>query len=300
MGPKPPTEHPNGSASRWAIALPASVAVHLLLGIALLRGGLDPSHLAEAASQVRPIEIPLHLGIERSEADTPNWLGFETPTPHEASPSSVEQSQLTRALGEARDNLARALASQVQNATSQTIAQARQVLETLLAEIAQAQGQAQEPQPQPQPAQPQPAVEPQPVAEPAPKAEPTPEPSSEDGSPGLVDDRAADASSLPSEIRRAELGRVVAGEGLRIQTTRIVLTDLQRFLGRAPSPLVEISFARDGTVAKAAIARGQGTGRNDLDQALINAIYRWTASGARLDALDEDDPPLLIRLRILF
>lgn len=128
--------------------------------------------------------------------------------------------------------------------------------------------------------QPQPVVQPQPVAEPAKQSEPTPEPSNEDGSPGVADDRAADASSLPSEVRRAELGRVLAGEGLRIQTTRLVLTDLQRYLGRPPNPLVEISFGRDGTVVRAAIARGQA-----------RAAATWTSAHQRDLSLDGHGGP---------
>lgn len=297
-----PTGHDSGATKRWAVALPASLAVHVLLGYVLIQGGVDPTKLAAAASQSTPIEIPIKLGIERSDAHTPNWLGFETPTPHVATPSTVEQSELTRAVGPARDNLARTLASELQSLTSQTIADTRQVLEALVAELAKAQSEAAQTQSQDQPerAEPQETIEPRPAPQPTPQAEPAPEPADEDGSPGLQDDRAADASSLPSEIRRTQLGQVVAGQGLRIRTTRIILTDLQRFMGRPPSPLVEIYFARDGSVARAAIAPGQGTGRSDLDQALINALYRWTASGERLEAMDEDDPPLLIRMRILF
>src|SRR6056297_2136536 len=97
------------SVARWAIAVPASVACHLLVAVLVLRGGVDPANMAEAADRMPPLKIPIKLGIEKSDAVTPNWLGFETPAPHVAAPAPVEQSALTRAEGDQRDNLARAL-----------------------------------------------------------------------------------------------------------------------------------------------------------------------------------------------
>ncbi len=45
---------------------------------------------------------PLRLGIDRSNAATINWVGFETPTEHAASKSSVEQAAVTPIVGTAR------------------------------------------------------------------------------------------------------------------------------------------------------------------------------------------------------
>lgn len=283
--------------ARWAVAVPASVIVHLLVALALLRGGVDPARIADAAERATPLEIPIKLGIERSQAVTPNWLGFETPTPHVASPATVSQSELTRAQGDARDNLARAFAAQVQAATTQTLSDARTLLEAFRAELVRAQAEAT----QESPAEPAPAAEtpPEPTTEPTPDPKPA-EDDEQDGSPGLKDTRAADAVSLPTEVRRSELGKVIAGEGLKINTTRMHLTDLQRSMGRPPSPLVEIFFDHTGRVFRARIPTGRGTGRSDIDQALINAIYEWTAQGEKINALEEGDPPLLVRMRILF
>ena len=299
------TNRPDSAAAlRWAVALIASVAVHLLLGYLLVRGGVDPARMAAAAEEQSQLSIPVKLGIERSQAVTPNWLGFETPTPNVAQPSPVEQSQLTRAQGTALDNLARTMSAQVQAASSQAMADAQRVLEAFRAELAKAAAQAERNTPRPQP-DPQPASEtpPQPHAEPQtePRSEPTEaQDDQQEGSPGLQDTRAADASSVPVEMRRSELGQVVAGKGLKINTTRLRLTDLQRAMGRPPSPLVEIFFDHTGKVSRARIPEGRGTGRADVDNALINAIYEWTAEGDRIGALGEADPPLLVRMRILF
>ena len=297
-------EHANqdnsGSVARWAVALPASLAAHLLLGYLLIKSGVDPARMAAAAEDQPRLEIPIKLGIERSEAVTPNWLGFETPTPHVADPSPVEQSELTRAQGTEFDNLARALAAQVQATTSQALTDAQAVLDMLRAELARAAAEALKNQPKPEP-KPTPAAEtpPQPQSDPA--QEPTEATDSEqEGSPGQQDTRSADATSLQMEMRRTQLGEVLASEGLKINTTRIRLTDLQRAMGRPPSPLVEIFFDHEGKVSKARIPDGRGTGRSDMDNALINAIYEWTAQGKRIDAMTETDPPLLVRMRILF
>lgn len=285
------------TVARWAIAVPASVAVHLLVALALLRGGVDPASIADAAERTTPLEIPIKLGIEKSEAVTPNWLGFETPTPHVAAPATVNQSELTQAQGDERDNLARAFAAQVQAATTQTLSDARAMLEAFRAELVRAQAEAmKDSQPEPAPAAETP---PQPTSEPTQEPRPA-EDDEQDGSPGQKDTRAADAVSLPTDVRRTDLGNVVTGEGLKINTTRLHLTDLQRSMGRPPSPLVEIFFDHTGRVHRARIPAGRGSGRPDIDQALINAIYEWTAQGEKIDALEEGDPPLLVRMRIMF
>jgi hypothetical protein len=285
------------TVARWAIAVPASVAVHVLVALALLRGGVDPSRIADAAERSTPLEIPIKLGIEKSDTVTPNWLGFEIPTPHVAAPSRVNQSELTRAQGDERDNLARAFAAQVQAATTQTLSEARAVLEAFRAELARAQAQAaKQAEPEPTPAAETP---PQPTPQPTPEPKPA-EDDEQDGSPGQKDTRAADAVSLPTDVRRSQLGNVVAGKGLKINTTRPHLTDLQQFLGRPPSPLVEIFFDHTGRVFRARIPDGRGSGRSDIDQALVNAIYEWTAEGEQINALEEGDPPLLVRMRIMF
>ena len=283
---------------RWAIALPASLAVHALLGYVLIRGGVDPARMASAAESQTQIEIPVKLGIERSDASTTNWLGFAEPEPHVAAPSVTEQSQLTRAQGQAMDTLSRAIAASVQAVTAEAVADARAVLDALRAEFARAAELASQPKPEPLPAE---HAEPRPEPSPQPPAEPTPATDDQqDGSPGTQDTRAATASSLPVEMRRTQLGSVVAAEGLKINTTHMHLTDLQRIRGRPPSPLVEIFFDHAGLVSRAQIPKGRGTGRSDIDNALINAIYEWTATGERIEALQGGDRPLLVRMRILF
>ncbi|MEQ8844547.1 MAG: hypothetical protein RIB58_06805 [Phycisphaerales bacterium] len=287
-----------GGIARWAVALPVSLAVHLAVGLLLIRGGVDPARLAAAAERDQNIEIPIKLGIERSDALTPNWLGFAEPTPHAAAPSIVEQALLTRAQGDAFDNLARAVTAQAQAASTQAMTEAQALLDALRAELARAVEEARQVRPEPEPSASPAETQPQPTPEP--QTEPKEAQDEEqDGSPGKQDTRTSPAASLPMDIRRTELGQVVAAEGLKINTTRMHLTDLQRVLGRPPSPLVEIFFDHTGQVSRARIPAGRGSGRADIDNALINAIYEWSATGERIDELQEGDRPVLVRMRIL-
>lgn len=291
-------DRPNSSQlPRWAIAIPASLLCHALIAVLLLRAGVDPTSMASAAERMDPLEIPVKLGIERSDAVTPNWLGFATPTPHVADPAPTEQSPLTRAQGDQRDNFARTMAASMQASTNQALAEARRVLDAFRERFARAQAEARvlahataEPESQP--------VE-EPTVEPTP-AEPTPaQDDALDGSPGIQDTRSAPPSSKPIEMRRLELGRVVSAEGLKINTSRIHLTSLQRAFRADRSPLVEIFFTHDGRVTRARIPSGRGSGFSDIDQAIINAIYEWTAEGKPIEEMQPGDAPLLIRMRIL-
>lgn len=297
----PRSDRASRSLARWAIAVPASVACHLLVAVVVLRAGVDPAKMAEAADRMPPLEIPIKLGIEKSDAVTPNWLGFQTPTPHVATPAPVEQSALTRAEGDQRDNLARAASASLQATTSQALAQARAMLEVFREQLAESMARAQSERRAKAQAENEAAA--QPVEEPAPQpqpAEPTPaEDDQQDGSPGTQDTRAAPPSSEPIEMRRVELGKAISAEGLKINTTRMHLTSLQRARRPGGNPLVEIFFDHAGQVAKARISRGRGSGRSDIDQALINAIYEWTAEGEAIDELEDGDAPLLLRMRIL-
>lgn len=257
--------------------------------------------MAEAADRMPPLEIPIKLGIEKSDAVTPNWLGFETPTPHVAAPAPVEQSALTRAEGDQRDNLARTMAASIQDASASAVNQTRAVLDAFREQLAESLVQAEEERlAQAQAEEQAPA---QPAEKPAPQSNPTEptqaEDDQQDGSPGTQDTRSAPPSSEPIEMRRVELGKAISAEGLKINTTRMHLTSLQRSRRPGGNPLVEIFFDHSGQVVKARIPRGRGSGRSDIDQALINAIYEWTAKGEAIDKLEDGDAPLLLRMRIL-
>lgn len=85
------------------LGLALSVAVHLVAGVLLGRQSLVPIAPDDALASDEPDRSPpLRLGIDRSNAATINWVGFETPTEHAASKSSVEQAAVTPVVGSAR------------------------------------------------------------------------------------------------------------------------------------------------------------------------------------------------------
>ena len=82
-----------------AISFVLSLLVHVLVGLALLT-----AWKAQSASAPQRDRTPIHdpqkpdpirAGILNSNAVTINWLGFETPTPHQATQSSTDQAALS-------------------------------------------------------------------------------------------------------------------------------------------------------------------------------------------------------------
>jgi len=299
-GPSRAADH---AGRRLAAALVLSLALHAAAVLWLLGGPVSAG-----AAAVTPPKPPVALGIERSEAQTVAWLGFADPTEHNAQPSAVDQSQLTRAPGQREDNLARRAASAASEAlarASRTASRAAAALREALRRQRELASKRETTPNDDTPPEPDDQQAPQPADAPAPEPQASQSDSdaaddSQRGSPGEADDRAADAASKPTDVRRRVLGRVLATQGLRIRTTRLRLTDLQEAFGRPPSPLVEIFFNHKGVVVEARVVEGQGTGRPDVDQALVNAIFEWTAAGPPIERLEPGQRPLLVRMRILF
>ncbi len=86
----------DGSTRLW-IASGLSVLVHLLVGAAVARHPSTdpPDAVSDAPAPPVPPDDP-KVGIERSRHATITWIGFETPTEHEAPEAETEQPALTR------------------------------------------------------------------------------------------------------------------------------------------------------------------------------------------------------------
>jgi len=138
----------------------------------------------------------------------------------------------------------------------------------------------------------------------APAVKPTPE--TKPGEPAIESPRESDASMRKRAIEHnAELNRPIASRGLEVKTVRPVWPVMVRQSYRPRNPYVAIRFGSDGKVKRVTFIREaddtKGTGVPAVDGPLLDAIYRWTAKGARIDALDKDDPSdqLLVPIRIL-
>tara|TARA_R110000782_G_scaffold73091_6_gene146147 strand:+ start:2252 stop:3376 length:1125 start_codon:yes stop_codon:yes gene_type:complete len=171
-----------------------------------------------------------------------------------------------------------------------------------------------EPAPAPQPAEPQimgpPEPPPQPAPEPAPAPTvPTPaQRPSDAGAPGVEDQRAADAAKRRTarDLRTDLLGQPLQASGdLNFKTVRPTWSlQVRNAYNPRRNPVVEIHFGPDGRVALAEFVPQpdgtRGSGYEEVDQPLLNAIYRWTATGKAIDALDPEDENARVSVVIRF
>lgn len=147
---------------------------------------------------------------------------------------------------------------------------------------------------------------PQPTTQPA---TPTPpQPASQSATPtaggqaklkGVRSDRESEAvtNKVIDVVNRD--GRVAAGRGLNIRTRRAEFTNTTLLTAPPRDTLVRISFQKAGDVKRAEFVDGMSTGNPNVDDPLLNAIYRWRASGADLLALRDSDT-LSVVVRVTF
>lgn len=98
------------------------------------------------------------------------------------------------------------------------------------------------------------------------------------------------------ELPIDRLGRPLQASGdLRMTTVRPTWSlQVRNAYSPRRNPFVEIRFGPDGRVRLArfvAMPDGSaGSGYEEVDQPLLNAVYRWTAGGAAIDGLDRRNP----------
>lgn len=130
-------------------------------------------------------------------------------------------------------------------------------------------------------------------AQPAPTRVPTPQ-----GVPGELDERASDAAMRrrAREFDVKDLGRPLQAAGdLQLTTVRPIWSlQVRNAYSPRRNPFIEIRFGADGRVRLARfvpLADGTvGSGYEEVDQPLLNAVYRWTARGPAISSLDPRDP----------
>jgi hypothetical protein len=124
----------------------------------------------------------------------------------------------------------------------------------------------------------------------------------------------ADRDVIATAIKRAEKldpdksHQPIVGEGLEIKTVLStgLLSAEARLYGAGANPVIVLEFNAKGRVAHAQYLRSfdreYNTGSRLLDEQLINMLFKWTASGARIDALDPANPrdTVQITIKILF
>jgi len=278
--------------TRLIVAALASVLAHALT-IGALAGsygtllGDDPERITreDAARKIL-------LGIERSDAQTVDWIGYEEYRRHVAPTAENNQAQMAVGVPRTAPEEAERPEPARQRTTFRDAARAIEalILDRLFVDLENpdifaAPERAREegaPEERSENAAPSP-----PTAPPVPDA------------PEGNADKEADATSTEDEEPiEYTLGQPLAARGLDIRTVRPEWSVRTRLLARPRSPLVRMHFDRSGKVVEAEIE--ESTGHADVDRPLLDAIYRWRARGEGLERLPEDDPEavIVIRLRI--
>lgn len=169
-------------------------------------------------------------------------------------------------------------------------------------------------QPAPQPPAPQPyqplpiqllppqPLPPQPLApearEPLPPPTPSPAPAAPDAPPGKKAEEESAAAAIAGSLVYKP-GEPLAGKGLRIYTVQPRFGYATLATATPRNTVVLITFGRDGRVLRA-VFKDRGTGFDEVDKPLIDAIYRWTARGEALKKLPADQPRAGITFEVKF
>lgn len=292
-----------GPTSRdLTVALAASLVAHAGLVVALAETRLptpvepEPVLVAFAPEsfepdRIDPVDDPVRPGIAESASDSPNWLGFDEQTPHEAPESLTEQSALAlEQPGGGEPVLAEASAAPAVAAEPAESADPAPPAQTepeppaddSALDLAQATDPAQPPSAPETIVSPPPALRPGPTIGPG-RAERN----------GILSDKESVATALKNATN-VRPGQVLAGEGLDIKTRAPTWHITTRFTTVPRNPVVRVTFGRDGRVLRAAFLADDkttySTGAAEVDKPLLQAIYRWTATGEELSKLPVNDP----------
>jgi hypothetical protein len=103
--------------------------------------------------------------------------------------------------------------------------------------------------------------------------------------PGIPADKQSSAASALSVQRdQWQLGKPLAGKGLELKPRRPTFTLLTMLTAAPGNPLCEMRFDSSGKVQLARIVESSGDSR--VDEAILNSLYDWRASGEELAHLN--------------
>ena len=317
-----------------SLLLHATVLVPALVGV-MTGQTFSPGRLTarfEPEDFLTPQEPPpddsVKLGIDESTESTMTWIGYDEYEEHLAALAETEQAAFTDSTaggapseaasspapaaepqppdnardesGETTDPLAEfeawLEASQVGPGPPvgepTDPAAETQALEDLLDSLERMLSEAPDPQPRKEATPPQPPQPQQPAQPAEADAQPTPP-----GEPADPSDQESDATStVEVPLDNIKLGKPFAAHGLRIKPRRPEFTTLTMLTAAPGNPLVELRFRRDGKPQRVRILKSSGDAR--IDEGILNSLYRWRASGKRLQELKKGET-IPVRIRIV-
>jgi hypothetical protein len=318
-----------------SLLLHAAVLVPALVGV-MTGETASPGRLTarfEPEDFLPPPEEPppddsVKLGIDESTESTMTWIGYDEYEEHLAALAETDQAAFTDSAlggtpsepasspspaaepqppdnaqdesGETSDPMAELEAwleaSQVgpgpvvgepTDPTAET-----QALEDLLDSLERMLSEAPDPQPRQEATPPQPPKPEQPAQPSEADAQPTPP-----GEPADPSDQESDATSTKDvELDDIKLGKPFAAHGLRIKPRRPEFTTLTMLTSAPHDPLAELRFRRDGKPQRVRILKTSGDAR--IDEGILNSLYRWRASGKRLQELKKGET-IPVRIKIV-
>lgn len=250
------------------------------------------------------------------------WIGLDEMRPFDAPASEVDQAQFTpdpsmagqlsqiqpllQALAEARQ-----IGESTRQAMTEAVQSARRVTGAL-AELLEAAATVAATETLPPPAEaptPEdvtvregeetetPAEQPTEIAETGGSTAPSPQEGAtgDSGETGQADDREAPAAAV-NPVRVRDLGGPVEAQGLRIDTVRPFFHDITRLTASTRSPIFRLHFSREGRVRQ--VETLESSGRRDVDEAILNALFRWRARGDALNRISSESPEATVAIDI--
>ena len=117
------------------------------------------------------------------------------------------------------------------------------------------------------------------------------------GEPGQQADQESDAfSTVEVTMEQLQLGRPLAAQGLQVKPRKPVFTTLTLLTAAPANPRAELRFRSDGKPARVRLIESSGDPR--IDEAVLNSLYRWRASGKKLRELGRGET-IPVRIRIV-
>lgn len=248
------------------------------------RAGAENSTAGQSPQAVKPVESPKPEGVE------------------EEKPKLLDAKEGVEREGEVRETEAEKMSAE--NGKGEAEKEVKEVAEASpLAKPDEALPPVAVAPPTPaSPAAPQeetPASQASPASSATPNSPPTPATGGQSKQRGIRSDRESEAFSKKVIDAPMRDGRVQAGKGLNIRTRRADFTNTTLLTAPPRDTMVRISFQKNGIVKRAEFINGSATGNPNVDDPLMNAIYRWQAAGKDLSSLGADET-LSVVVRVTF